>query len=522
MATKKSSKTQKAKPRGRVKASAVTQRPTYAELRQQLAESLQRDKATAKELQNASEQQTATSEILRVIASSPADIQPVLDVMAANAARLCQADDAQILRVEGGLLRLAASFGSRQTAESRPLTREIVAGRAVIDRQTVHVRDLRAAQDQGFPGSMGFGFGESRTLLAVPLLREGVSIGTILIRRFQVRPFSDSQIALLKTFADQAVIAIENARLINEQQTYNRELAEALEQQTATSEILRIIASSPTDLQPMLDAVAESAARLCDSTDAFIWRRDNEGLRIAARYGRLNLTGEGYTQIDRTSPPGRAVADRQTIYVEDLAASEAEFPAAKEHGIRAGVRTSLVAPLLCEGVAVGAIHIRRFEVRAFTDKQIKLLETFADQAVIAIENVRLFNELKESLEQQTATSEILGVIANSPTEIQPVLDVVAENAARLCEANDAVIVRIDNDRLRIVAHYGSVPAPGFGLPVGFGQPITRGSPHGTRTRAIRPATCDRQRPDVYPRACREARDYAGCRCGRAAWGVRRR
>ena len=222
--------------------------------------------------------------------------------MAENAARLCEADDAQILRIEGDILRRAASFGSRQTAETRPVTREIVAGRAVIDRESVYVHDLRAAEDQGFR-HLTFGFGESRTLLAVPLLREGISIGAILIRRFQVRPFLDSQIALLKTFADQAVIAIENVRLF-------QELKEALEQQTATSEILAVIASSPTNIQPVLETVAATAARLCEATDAQIRFVEGNGTRLVASFG--THPAPEIMPNTQGNPAGRAILDRQT------------------------------------------------------------------------------------------------------------------------------------------------------------------------------------------------------------------
>ena len=304
-----------------------------------------------RDLTEALEQQTATSEILRVIASSPTDIQPVLDVMAQNAARLCEADDAQILRLDGDILRRAASFGAHQTAETRPLTREIVAGRAVMDRQTVHVHDIRAAEDQGFR-ILGFGFGQSRTLLAVPLLREAISIGTILIRRFQVRPFLDSQIALLKTFADQAVIAIENVRLF-------QELKESLEQQTATSEILGVIASSPTDIQPVLDVVAENAARLCEANNAVIMRVFGDRFQRAAYWGDVP-EGSGSHPLSRGVPIGRAILDRQTIHVDDLLAElDLEYRDAKAQQNIYSTRTVLATPLLREGVAIGAILIRR-------------------------------------------------------------------------------------------------------------------------------------------------------------------
>src|SRR5262245_1121137 len=223
-------------------------------------------------------------------------------------------------------------------------------------------------------------------------------------------------------------------------QERDRQLAEALEQQTSTSEILRVIASSPTDLQSVLDVVAENAARLCDARDAVIIRVEGESLKPAAHHGPVPSRMDMRYPLSRGFPGGRAVIDQQTIHIHDIIADgETEFPDAPYIHQHSGARTILAAPLLRKGVAIGAIVIRRTEVRPFSEKQIALLKTFADQAVIAIENVRLFNELKESLEQQTATSEILGVIASSPTDIQPVLNTVAENATRLCDAKDVSI-----------------------------------------------------------------------------------
>src|SRR4030095_15755630 len=226
------------------------------------------------------------------------------------------------------------------------------------------------------------------------------------------------------------------------------------------------------DLQPVLDVVAESAARLCEANDAVIQRVDANALRRVAHYGTIPATavGEELT-VTRALLPGRAILDRQAIHVHDLATEvETEFPEDKPYQQRFGTRTILVTPLLREGLPIGTIVIRRMEVHPFSEKQIALLKTFADQAVIAIENVRLFQELKESLEQQTATSEILGVIASSPTDTQPVLDTVAENAARLCEATDAAIMRVNGDKFWLVASDGPNPI----LRADEGRPITRG------------------------------------------------
>src|SRR5262245_3091809 len=230
-----------------------------------------------------------------------------------------------------------------------------------------------------------------------------------------------------------------DTKLVRENKELRRERDESLEREAATSDILRMIARSPMDLQSVLNAIAERAARLCDAEDAAIFRLDGNFLRLVAHFGPSPIAGavgETGRVMDRGTPAGRAIIDRQTIHVHDLRAAEDEFPETKARGIAMGLRTVLDTPLLRECVAIGAIHIRRREVRPFCEWQIKLLETFADQAVIAIENARLFQELKESLEQQTATSEILGVIASSLTDIQPVLKVVAENAARLCDASN--------------------------------------------------------------------------------------
>jgi GAF domain-containing protein len=405
------------------------------------------------ELREALEQQTATSEILGVIASSPTEIQPVLDTIAENAARLCEATDAQIRLVDGEVTRLAASFGTLAAPEKRPIVLENASGRAILTRKTLHIPDFQERKEE-FSQSDGVRRG-LRTFLSAPMFREGTPIGVINIRRTEVRPFSERQIKLLETFARQAVIAIENVRLFKELQERNAELREALEHQTATSEVLGIISRSPTDVQPVLDAIVESAARVCGIDDVVLRLRDGDMNIVRAHFGSVPIAREA---ISINEPQGRWVREHGTLHIPDVHTQRDVFPTlAASAGARS--RTFLIVPLRQQGEFIGTLNARRIEVRPFTPVQIKLLETFADQAVIAIENVRLFNELKEALEQQTATSQILGVIASSPTDIQPVLDVVAATAARLCSSADAQLRLIDGDVLRLAASYGRLPVP---------------------------------------------------------------
>ncbi|MGB7948897.1 MAG: GAF domain-containing protein, partial [Candidatus Binatia bacterium] len=407
-----------------------------------------------RQLTESLEQQTATSEILGVIASSPTDLQRVLDTIAQSAARVCSANDATIRLVERDMLRLAAHHGPIPmfAASELPIDRDSVAGRALVERQRIHIDDLLSVTATEFPRTQATTEQEgNRTVLVVPLVREDAPIGTIMIRRTVVRPFTDNQVKLLETFADQAVIAIENVRLFKELQSRNRDLTEALEQQTATSEILGVIASSPTDVQPVLDVVAENAARLCDASHAVIHRVDGGLLRRVAVFGGLSRGPVGAeAAMDRGKVSHRAVLDREVIHIHDLAKKiESEFPGDADVVQRLGIRTHLSVPLMREDVAIGVIIIHRTEVRPFTEKQIALLKTFADQAVIAIENVRLFMELEErtselarSVGELRALGEV-GQAVSSTLELEMVLTRIASHAVQLSGADGGAIYEYD-------------------------------------------------------------------------------
>jgi PAS domain S-box-containing protein len=400
------------------------------------------------ETNEALEQQTAISDVLRVMSDSPTDVKPVLDAVAARAARICGATDARIFLRDQDTLRHAAGFGDVAPVDVFPLNPGSASGRAVISGVPVHIHDVATASNDDYPVSkLRAAQAGWRTILAVPLMREQRALGTIVLLRRQVQPFTEKQISLLGTFADQAAIAIENVRLFNETK-------EALEQQTAISEVLRVISDSPTDVKPVLEAVAHRAAKICNATDARIFLVEGERLRHAAGFGDVPVSIEEFP-VNRGSASGRAVVDGVAVHVHDLSAEAHEYPDAYPFAVKSGFRTILAVPLMREGRALGTIRLRRKEVRPFTEKQISLLKTFADQAAIAIENVRLFNETKEALEQQTATSEILHVISSSPTNLAPVFDAILKSATELCEAHLGLLSLYDGDKYRTVAQRGA-------------------------------------------------------------------
>ena len=371
------------------------------------------------QLSEALEQQTATADMLRVISSSPTDVQPVLDAVAENSARLCMAADAQIYLLKDNLLVLGASHGLIPPFGTRQVSRGWVTGRAIIDCRTIHVHDLATEAEAEYPiGREAQRLIGHRTTLATPLLGNGVPLGAILIRRMDVRPFSERQIKLLETFADQAVIAIENTRLFEEVQARNRDLAEALDQQTATAEVLKVISRSVFDLQPVLETLVENACRLCGADKGFIYRVEEDCGQWGAAYNAapdlLAFLAERPVKHARNSVTGRVLLERRTIHVHDvLADPEYDFVE------KIGVRTTLGVPMQREGHLLGVIIIYREEVRPFNARQIELVETFADQAVIAIENVRLFNDIaQKSRELEIASQHKSQFVANMSHELR--------------------------------------------------------------------------------------------------------
>jgi two-component system, NtrC family, sensor kinase len=360
------------------------------------------------ETKEALERQTATAEILRVISGSPTDLQPVFDTIVRNAVSLCGAAFGGLHQIKEGRITIDAQWGMaaddvvmlQRHVFPLPLSRGSVTGRAILDRAVIHIPDIREDPEYRTPllkTMQGY-----RTLLGVPMIREGISIGALALWRPEVRPFSETEIGLVRSFADQAVIAIENVRLFNELQTSNRDLTEALEQQTATSELLKVIGRSTFDLQPVFETLAENAVRLCEGRHALIFRFDGRVLRIVASYNispELKAFQEQNPIVPgRGSSAGRAAVERRTVQILD-ARSDPEYT----YGSRevSPIRTLMSVPMLRAGELLGTINIVRYEVSPFTDSQIALMETFADQAAIAIENARLLTELQARTQELT-------------------------------------------------------------------------------------------------------------------------
>jgi GAF domain-containing protein len=426
-----------------------------------------------RERDEALEQQTATSEVLRVISRSAFDLQAVFDTLVESVARLCRADRASIRLARDGFFHHVASYGytpeQDQYMNEHPVPaakpdRGSIVGRVLSVRKAVQIEDTKA--DPEFKLTNVPGFENVHTTFGVPLLRQGKPIGVLVLMRGFVEAFADKQIKLAETFAAQAVIAIENTRLLNELRQRTDDLSESLEQQTATSEVLKVISSSPGELIPVFDSVLANATQLCEASHGAMWIREGDRLRNVAFRGILpeafhELWHAGSViRADAGVPVARSIRERALVIVEDLKQDRSYRtgePLARGAVDLAGMRTFIAVPMLKENDCVGAITIYRREVKPFAEKQIELVQNFAAQAVIAIENTRLLNELRESLAQQTATSEVLQVVSSSPGELEPVFNAMLEHAVRICDAGFGALWLYDGKAFRAGALYHVPP-----------------------------------------------------------------
>jgi GAF domain-containing protein len=427
------------------------------------------------ELRESLQQQTATADVLKVISRSTFDLQAVLDTLVQSAARLCEANSAFLFRRDGEVFRLVANHSFSSEFEEYvkqhplPIERGSLAGRTALEAKIIHIPDVKA--DPEYTLTESISLGRFRTLLGVPLLREGNPIGVIALARTTVRPFTEKQIELMTTFADQAVIAIENVRLFEAEQHRTRELTEALEQQTATAEVLGVISSTPGELSPVFEAMLEKGTRLCEAKFGHLYLYEGGALRVVASHNVPPAFDQarrrGPFHPSPRAPAGEVIRTKQTVHVADMAATQdyaERHPAMVDAVELGGVRTTIIVPMVKDNELIGIISIFRQEVRLFTDKQVALLTNFASQAVIAIENARLLNELRrrtddlsESLQQQTAASEVLQVISRSAFDLRPVFEAVAESSVRLCGADRAFIFRFDGELLRMAVAYNAPP-----------------------------------------------------------------
>jgi two-component system, NtrC family, sensor kinase len=460
--------------------------------------------ARTEELTEALEHQTATSEVLNVISRSPTDAQPVFDAIVQSAARLCEAIFSVVWLHDGKLLQVAATHNFTpevlnklfKTYPARP-DRSTAAGRAVLDGKIAHLPDLLADPEYSHELALA---GNWRASLAVPMLRDGKPVGAISVGKAEAVPFSERQIQLLTTFADQAVIAIENVRLFTELQASNRDLSEALQQQTATADVLKVISRSTFDLQTVLDTLAESVARLCEADHVWLYRRQGEIYRWAASYGHSKEKHERikqYMLTQQISPGrgwvvGRAALEGRPVQIADVL-TDPEYTFTEAQKI-AGYRSILGVPLLREGVPIGGIGLQRTDVWPFTDKQIKLATTFADQAVIAIENVRLFEEVQErtrELARLVAELRALGEVSravSSTLKLETVLETIVGCAVQLSGSDSGIVYEFDEVAQTFQAR-GSHRITAEHLAIVRAEPIRFGE--GTVGRAVRSGSLSR-------------------------------